>query len=47
LLIAAETIVPLNEAKGHGIGFRVQLFFFFDDLLPSVFGKPLLSDSLR
>ena len=42
--IAAEAIVPLNEAGGHGTGFRAQLLFFLDDLLPSVFGKPLLSD---
>jgi hypothetical protein len=42
--IAAEAIVPLNEAGGHGTGFRAQLLFFLDDLLPSVFGKPLLTD---
>ena len=42
--IAAEAIVPLNRAGGDGIGFRAQLLFFLDDLLPSVFGKPLLSD---
>jgi hypothetical protein len=42
--IAAEVIMPLNQAGGHGTGFRAQLLFFLDDLLPSVFGKPLLSD---
>jgi hypothetical protein len=42
--ISAEVIVPLNQAGGHGTGFRAQLLFFLDDLLPSVFGKPLLSD---
>jgi hypothetical protein len=42
--IAGEVIVPLNEAGGHSIGFRAQLLFFLDDLLPSVFGKPLLTD---
>ena len=41
--IAAEAIVPLNRAGGDGIGFRAELLFFLDDLLPSVFGKPLLS----
>jgi hypothetical protein len=41
---AGEAIVPLNRAGGDGIGFRAQLLFFLDDLLPSVFGKPLLSD---
>jgi hypothetical protein len=42
--IAAEAIAPLNRAGGNGIGFRAQLLFFLDDLPPSVFGKPLLSD---
>ena len=42
--IAAEAILPLNQAGGSGPGFRAQLLFFLDDLLPSVFGKPLLSD---
>ena len=42
--IAAEAIVPLNQAAGTGLGFRTQLLLFLDDLMPSVFGKPLLSD---
>jgi hypothetical protein len=42
--IAAEAIVPLNREAGEGVGFRAQLLFFLDDLLPSVFGRPLLSD---
>ena len=42
--IAAEAVVPLNREGGSGAGFRAQLLFFLDDLLPSVFGKPLLSD---
>ena len=42
--IAAEAIVPLNEAGGHGTGFRAQLLLFLHDMLPSVFGKPLLTD---
>jgi hypothetical protein len=41
--IAAEAIIPLNRAGGNGTGFRAQLLFFLDDLIPSVFGKPLLS----
>jgi hypothetical protein len=41
--VAAEVIVPLNRAGGNGTGFRAQLLFFLDDLVPSVFGKPLLS----
>ena len=42
--IAAEAIVPLNREGGSGTGFWAQLLFFLDDLLPSLFGKPLLSD---
>jgi hypothetical protein len=42
--IAAEAIVPLNREGGNGMGFRAQLLFFIDDLLPSLFGKPLLTD---
>ena len=42
--IAAEVIIPLNRAGGNGTGFRAQLLFFLDDLIPSIFGKPLLSN---
>jgi hypothetical protein len=42
--LAAEAIVPLNHASGNNLGFRAQLLFFLDDLMPSLFGKPLLSD---
>jgi hypothetical protein len=40
---AGEVIMPLNRAGGNGTGFRAQLLFFLDDLMPSVFGKPLLT----
>ena len=33
----------LNRAGGSGTGFRAQLLLFLDDLIPSVFGKPLIS----
>ena len=42
--VAAEAIIPLNREGGNGMGFRAQLLFFLDDLIPSLFGKPLLSD---
>ena len=42
--IAAEVIVPLNRAGGNATGFRGQLLFFLDDLMPTVFGQPLLSN---
>jgi hypothetical protein len=41
--VAAEAIVPLNTEAGRGIGGRAQLLLFLDDLIPSLFGKPLLS----
>jgi hypothetical protein len=42
--IAAEAIIPLNGATGRSVGARAQLLLFLDDLIPSVFGKPLLSN---
>jgi len=39
--IGAEAILPLNSAAGHSTGVRAQLLLFTDDLLPSLFGKPL------
>lgn len=41
--VAVEAIVPLNSEAGRSVGARAQLILFLDDLLPSVFGKPLLS----
>jgi hypothetical protein len=41
----AETIrvnFPLNSEGGRTIGVRAHLFLFLDDLIPAVFGKPLL-----
>jgi hypothetical protein len=34
---------PLNGEAGHPVGVKTQLLFFPDDLIPSLFGKPLLS----
>jgi len=42
--VAAEVIVPINRAGGNGTGFRGQLLFFLDDLMPTVFGQPVLSN---
>jgi len=41
---SVEAILPLNRATGTGTGVRAQLLLFTDDLLPSLFGKPLLTD---
>jgi hypothetical protein len=42
--LAAEVIVPLNREGGSSTGFRAQMLFFLDDLIPKLFDKPLLSD---
>ncbi|MBV9237094.1 MAG: hypothetical protein JOZ94_14780 [Xanthobacteraceae bacterium] len=41
--VAAEAIVPLNGAAGRSVGARAQLLLFLNDLIPAVFGKPLLT----
>ena len=41
--VAAEAIIPLNGAAGRSLGARAQLLLFLDDLIPSPFGRPLLS----
>jgi hypothetical protein len=41
--VAAEAIVPLNSEGGRSVGGRAQLLLFLDDLLPSLFGRPLLT----
>jgi hypothetical protein len=37
-------ILPLNREAGRAPGFMVKLLLFTDDLLPSLFGKPLFAD---
>ena len=34
----------MYSGGGNGMGFRAQLLFFLDELIPSLFGKPLLTD---
>ena len=41
--VSAEAIVPLSQFGGSA-GFRVGAVFFLDDLIPSLFGKPLISE---
>jgi hypothetical protein len=40
---SAAAIVPLNSEAGRSVGMKAQLLFFLDDLIPALFGKPLLS----
>src|SRR5262249_29450626 len=42
--VAAEAIVPLNSEAGRSVGARAQLLLFLDELIPSFFGKPLLTE---
>ena len=42
--LAIEAIVPLERQAGRGVGVRAQILFFLDDLVPSLFGHPLLSE---
>ena len=39
--LAGEALVPLNRAAGNSVGFRLQLMFFLDDFMPSLFGSPV------
>jgi hypothetical protein len=41
--LSAQLIVPLNRQAGRGMGAGTQLLLFRDDLIPVLFGKPLLS----
>jgi len=38
---AVEAIVPLNSSAGRTVGGKAQLLFFLDDLIPSLFARPL------
>jgi hypothetical protein len=40
--ISIEAIVPMNRRGGSSLGVRAGAVFFLDDLIPSLFGKPLL-----
>src|SRR5262249_1485920 len=42
--VAAELIVPLNREAGRGVGVKVNLMLFIDDLVPSIFGKPVFGE---
>jgi len=40
---AVEAVIPLNTQAGRTVGARAQMLFFLDDLIPSLFAKPLLT----
>lgn len=39
--LAAEGMIPVNRASGHGTGFIAQLHFYIDDLFPHSLGRPI------
>jgi hypothetical protein len=41
--IAVEALIPLNRRTGRGVGVIAQAHFFLDEMMPAVFGKPLLA----
>jgi hypothetical protein len=41
LQLAAEAAIPVNSDSGRGVGWRVQLHFFIDDLFPNTLGRPI------
>ncbi len=40
--IGAEAIIPVNHATGNAVGAVVQLQIFLDDIMPKIFGHPLI-----
>ena len=40
--LSIEAIVPINRRGGSSLGVRAGAVFFLDDLIPSIFGKPVL-----
>lgn len=39
--LGAQAILPANGDSGDGVGARVQLHFYLDDLFPNSLGKPI------
>ena len=42
--IGVEAVIPINRQSGNNVGVLAQVHFYLDDLLPKLFGKPLLGD---
>ena len=41
--VAAEPGLPTTHGSTRGVGANLQVLFFLDDFLPSLFGKPILA----
>ncbi len=42
--VGVEAVIPVNSHTGNNVGVLAQLHFYLDDVLPKVFGKPLLAN---
>jgi len=40
--IGVEAIIPVNSDTGHNVGAVVQLEIFIDDIMPKIFGHPII-----
>ena len=40
--LTVKALIPLNRRTGRGVGVIAQAHFFLDELIPALFGKPLL-----
>jgi hypothetical protein len=41
--LGVEAIIPINSHTGNNVGIVAQLHFYLDDILPKIFGKPLIN----
>jgi hypothetical protein len=41
--LGVEAIIPINSHTGNNVGVVGQLHFYLDDILPKVFGRPLIN----
>jgi len=41
--LGVEAIIPINTHTGNNVGVIAQLHFYLDDILPKIFGKPLIN----
>jgi hypothetical protein len=42
--IGVEAVIPVNGHTGNNVGVLAQVHFYLDDVLPKLFGRPLLGD---
>ena len=40
--LGAEAVIPVNSHTGNNVGVVAQIHFYLDDILPKIFGKPLI-----